>query len=748
MRILTITTLFPNAAAPNHGVFVESRLADLRARHDVDLRVIAPVPWFPFDHAAFGKYAEFARAPAQEVRRGVTVRHPRYAIPPKIGMTYAAFSLERRLRRAIAEVCADGWDFDLIDAHYLYPDGVAATRVAADIGKPIILTARGSDVSEIPAHPLQRRMILSSVALADCVVCVADALREELISIGAPAEKLRTLRNGVDLDRFRPVDGSTVRKRFGLSGDLIVSVGHLIPRKGHDLVIDAVAALAHRGADVSLLIIGDGPERQPLEAKARQANLADRVRFAGAVPNEELSEYYSAADVLALGSTREGWPNVLLEAMACGVPAVAPPVWGCAEVIAAPEAGRIAAERSAPALAEALSDILTNEPDRAATRAYAERFSWEETSDALFDIFSTAIARADLASRTAISPTATPLPAIAAQRPQPRLLITVDTEEIFDWLTFEPDAFRIADPADLNPFQALCADRGARPLYFLSYPIIEDARSVAYFSELRQRNAADLGLHLHQWVTPRDHSYKSEFHSWQMNLPDEVHREKLEVMASAFEAAFGARATAHRAGRYGIAPHCYPALADIGVTHDFSPSPAFDKSDKGGPDFSAMSNRPFALTIDGERTMWVTPVSGAHGRRGGAIFAGAAGPAGFQRRRIGAKPLLSSALRLSPEGPNLAEMIALARHLIANDISILTFSIHSTSFTPGANQYAARQSDIDATLEKTDAFLAAFAADFGGAFIGLDELARIYRDAERPDASAGVAVNRPLSVQG
>ncbi|MEQ1929250.1 MAG: glycosyltransferase, partial [Parvularculaceae bacterium] len=290
MRILTLTTLYPHEAAPYHGVFVENRLCAYRDRHGGEFRVIAPVPWFPVSATWAGRYGTHARAPVEETRRGIHVLHPRYAIPPKVGMTYAATALERCFFRAAREQMDQGFDFDLIDAHYLYPDGVAAVRVARKLRKPVIVTARGTDVNLLPQYPRQREMILEAVRNADAIVCVAAALKDELVRLGAPAEKISVLRNGVDLKMFRPLDRDALRRSMGLAGDVIASVGHLTERKGHNLVLESLS----QTPDAMLLIAGAGEEREALERQAAAAGLSSRVRFLGSIAHDNLAEVYNA----------------------------------------------------------------------------------------------------------------------------------------------------------------------------------------------------------------------------------------------------------------------------------------------------------------------------------------------------------------------------------------------------------------------------------------------------------------------
>lgn len=376
MNILTFSTLFPNREKPGHGIFVETRLRHLVAGGQVQARMMAPVPWFPFEHARFGQYASFARIPRDDIRSGIQVDHPRYPVLPKIGMNIAPYLLAKAAKPAIQHLIDEGGDFDLIDAHYFYPDGVAAVMLAKHFNKPVVVTARGSDITLIPRYPRPRKMILRAAKQADAVITVCQALKDEMVRLGVDSKRITTLRNGVALDLFRPVERDMMRRQLGLHGFTLLSVGNLIPLKGHDLVIDALRRLP----GVRLLIAGKGPERQALEAQAQALQVADRVRFLGALPQEELRNYYGAADALVLASSREGWANVLLEAMACGTPVIASRVWGTPEVVASPEAGVLMETRSAEGVAQAVRQLRTAYPDRSATRRYAEGFSWDETT--------------------------------------------------------------------------------------------------------------------------------------------------------------------------------------------------------------------------------------------------------------------------------------------------------------------------------------------------------------------------------
>ncbi len=394
IRTLVFTTLYPNREQPSHGIFVENRLRHVLRSGRVEAQIVAPVPYFPFGGAAFGRYGALARVPRHEVRHGVEVWHPRFAVVPKIGMRLGPLLLDRSGRAAVSSLSRRGFDFDLIDAHYFYPDGVAAARMAEALRKPLVITARGTDINLIAEFPGPRRQILWAAERADQIVTVCQALKDRLVELGVVENKIRVLRNGVDLAMFAPVDRTAARGELGLTRRTLVSVGHLIERKGHDLVIRALAKLA----DIDLLIVGDGPEESRLRALAHACGVADRVRFLGRVLHEELPAIYTAVDALVLASSREGWANVLLEAMACGTPVVATDVWGTREVVTDPVAGKLVGERTESALADAIGSLLRAPPDRAATRAYAEGFGWEPTTQGQLDIFDR-LARADRASR-------------------------------------------------------------------------------------------------------------------------------------------------------------------------------------------------------------------------------------------------------------------------------------------------------------------------------------------------------------
>jgi glycosyltransferase involved in cell wall biosynthesis len=211
MKLLIYSTLYPNNVKNNNGVFVEQRLRKLLKLGHIDSRVVAPIPWFPFKSDRFGEYANFALVSHEEKRKNIKIFHPRYFLIPKIGMTIAPLLLALGTLPLLKKLIKEGFDFELIDAHYFYPDGVAAVLLGKLLKKPVIITARGTDINLIPNYFLPRKMILWAAKNSKANITVCQALKDKLIAIGAESHKIQVLRNGVDLGFFVPVDRNKAR---------------------------------------------------------------------------------------------------------------------------------------------------------------------------------------------------------------------------------------------------------------------------------------------------------------------------------------------------------------------------------------------------------------------------------------------------------------------------------------------------------------------------------------------------------
>jgi glycosyltransferase involved in cell wall biosynthesis len=387
MRVLTLTSLYPSRARPRHGIFVEARVAAMKRACGVDADIVVPVASFPL---GLGGRVPYDRQLHEETRLGGRALYPRFVSPPGAAMYVQPWTMAAAALRAHRRLAADGAAYDVIDAHYLYPDGVAAAVVAKRAGLPLVLTARGSDVNRLADFAWPRRFMLRAIAQAQAVVTVSAALAQRLRAIGVAPQKLAVVPNGVDLARFAPSDRGAARARFGLpDAPLVMSCGNLVPEKGHEIVIDALAQLP----GVHAIVVGAGPLRAALERRAAERGVGGRVAFLGERSQQELAPLYAASDAVVLASSREGMPNVLLEAMACGTRVVAAAVGGVPEIVTEPAAGIVVGERTPAAFAHALAALLAEPFERAATRRFAERFDWTASARAHCAILEQAAAR-------------------------------------------------------------------------------------------------------------------------------------------------------------------------------------------------------------------------------------------------------------------------------------------------------------------------------------------------------------------
>ncbi|MBX9797207.1 glycosyltransferase [Sphingomonas sp.] len=376
LRVLTLSTLFPDATRPNFGVFVERQTLGLAAHPDVALKLVAPVGVPPWPVSRHPRYRALAGLPERESWRGLETWRPRFDNLPGTGGRFFAGALVRRLKPLLADIRRD-FPFDVIDAEFFFPDGPAAIALGRHFGVPVSIKARGADI-HLWGQGATGAQVRTAGQSAAGLLAVSAAMKDDMVALGMPAERIRVHYTGVDFGRFGQVGRQAARERLGLRGPLVIALGALVERKGHALVIDAVAALP----GVQLIIIGTGPDQAALEARIARAGLADRVRLMGAVPHAELGALLPAADVMALASASEGLANAWVEALACGVPVVIPDIGGAREVLTDPAYGRLA-ERSAPGFAAAIAALLADPPAPDAVKRGAERFTWEANTAAL-----------------------------------------------------------------------------------------------------------------------------------------------------------------------------------------------------------------------------------------------------------------------------------------------------------------------------------------------------------------------------
>lgn len=379
-RLVVFTTQFPHPGQPIAGVFIRERM--FRVGHSLPLVVVAPVPWFPFQRLIRRWRPHFRpEAPRHEIQQGFEVVHPRFFSVPGLfksldGLFMALGSLFTllRLRRR--------FDFDLIDAHFSYPDGYAATLLGKWLRLPVTITLRGTIV-KLSRNYLHRRLIVKALRRASRIFSVAEFLKRHAVKLGIQADKILVVGNGVDTKKFQPLSRTSARHKLNLPPDVpvLISVGGLVERKGFHRVIACLPSLRSKFCGIRYLVVGGpGPEgdwSDVLRQQVAQLGLEHTVTFLGVVSPAELKVALSAADIFVLATRNEGWANVFLEAMACGLPVITTDVGGNAEVVSKPELGTLVPYNDQEALEQSLTEALTKIWDRDAIVAHAQANSWD-----------------------------------------------------------------------------------------------------------------------------------------------------------------------------------------------------------------------------------------------------------------------------------------------------------------------------------------------------------------------------------
>lgn len=385
-HVVVLSSLFPSAVQPGAGLFVRERAFRLGQR--LSLAVVAPTPWFPLQGLVRRLRPGFRPgAPLHEQQKGFDVWYPRFLSVPGALKQLDGAAMARAAWPRLRELKQAG-RLDVIDAHFGYPDGLAAGLLARRLGVPYTVTMRGTETRHAQ-DPVLRPLLARALCGADRVFSVSDSLRQVALGLGVAAARARVVGNGVDLARFRPLDRAEQRRALGLPADapVLVTVGGLCERKGFHRIIALLPELRQRFPGLRYLAVGgpspEGDWTERLKAQAHELGLADAVHFTGPVAPDALSRYLSAADVFVLATRNEGWANVFLEAMACGLPVVTTRVGGNAEVVCRPDLGEVVPFDDAPALRQAVERALGTAWDRAAIRAYAESNTWDRRIDVL-----------------------------------------------------------------------------------------------------------------------------------------------------------------------------------------------------------------------------------------------------------------------------------------------------------------------------------------------------------------------------
>lgn len=387
-KLLVFSSLFPSQVRPNAGVFIRERM--FRVGKYIPIIVVSPVPWFPFQEIIRYWCPQFRPQPScYEEQEGVQVYYPRFFSIPGLLKSCDGFFMAVGALPTLLKLKKK---FTIIDAHFAYPDGYAATLLGKWLNKPVTITLRGTEVP-LAKIPRRKEKLLTALVYATQVFSVSDSLKQFVVSLGANGDKIQVIGNGIDVIKFQPIAKSTARAALSISEGamVLVSVGALVDRKGFHRVIDLLPELVSHYPNLIYLIVGgDSPEgniRIKLERQVEVLNLKKHVRFLGAYSSDQLKVPLSAANLFVLATANEGWANVFLEAMACGLPVITTDVGGNKEVIVNSELGTVVPFADSQRLLTAISNGLDKSWNIPLILKYAQNNAWDYRVKILVDNF-------------------------------------------------------------------------------------------------------------------------------------------------------------------------------------------------------------------------------------------------------------------------------------------------------------------------------------------------------------------------
>lgn len=377
MRVLVLSSVYPSPSRPTFGVFVRERVRAV-ARH-CDVQVISPVPWFPFDQTLRGRRDFHFRA--RDDGDALRVYRPRVLCPPGLAKSLDGIAYFVSLIRPLRSV-ARNFPFDLIDAHFSFPDGVAATLLGRWLSRPVVITLRGSHDIRHARYTSRRIQIVRALSNASAVIAVSDSLRQFAADLGI-RRSVRVIRNAVDPLRFARLSRDSARAHLGLhtSGPVLLTVARLAESKGQHLIIQALPKLLSHYPNLLYAAVGDADPRNhyraTLERLVDDLGVRPHVLLVGACPHDTIPLWLSASDLFCLATRAEGCSNAIVEALACGLPVVTTQVGGNSELVRHGEDGFIVPYGDVPMFQDALLRALEFPWDRESISTRARTRTWE-----------------------------------------------------------------------------------------------------------------------------------------------------------------------------------------------------------------------------------------------------------------------------------------------------------------------------------------------------------------------------------
>jgi glycosyltransferase involved in cell wall biosynthesis len=388
-RLVFVSNLFPDRSQPYFGLDNATVLHALVREHGWDIRVIGARPSLsPGDYLGKG-----SRWMAREGDEAFAPRYVATPYTPKIGGLTNRVLMREALRAPLREL-RQTFPFDVVLASWLFPDACAVAELATSMSVPSVLITQGSDTHQYLAMPMRRRQILRAIERCHGVIARSGDLAKRLASAGAESAKLHTIYNGVHTDVFHPGDPTEARRELGLdpTANVFLFVGNFLPVKNPALLVRAFAEYrkASAGTTSVLLMAGKGPMQAEMKALAESLGIAASVRQTGPLTSVQIARHMAAADALCLSSVNEGLPNVILEAMACGLPVLSTKVGGIAEVLDASR-GVLVPEGDLAAYAAAMPRVLRLRDQRTSIAEFGTQFTWQRAADEYHALLSRAV---------------------------------------------------------------------------------------------------------------------------------------------------------------------------------------------------------------------------------------------------------------------------------------------------------------------------------------------------------------------
>ncbi len=392
MKILVISSIFPNNMQQNKGTYVLQQLCELLKL--CKLKVVAPVP-FSLSLKAFKKINLYSKIENKQVINDIEVFHPRYLVIPKIGRVFYGYFYFLGIRKTVKNILLN-FKFDTILSYFAFPDGFAAVLLAKILKIPVVIYVLGSDINLFIKNKFRKKLTTFAILNASCIISVSDDLKIKMLALGVSGDKIKVLRNGIDSLKFFPQDRDKCRESLKLpkARPIVLFVGNLREVKGVRYLIAAFDEINRSEKSNALLfLVGEGELREEIENKISKLNLTSNIKLVGEISHEKIPLWMNASDILCLPSLSEGYPNVVLEALCCGKPVVATSVGAIPEIVNSEENGFLIPSGDSQALSNALLKALKRNWDPVTIRNKVKDFTWKRNSEELFRIIQRTVGR-------------------------------------------------------------------------------------------------------------------------------------------------------------------------------------------------------------------------------------------------------------------------------------------------------------------------------------------------------------------